>query len=62
MKPGATFDFHTHWHTCYLPVALVYNEAVCSDPTCGLKHGWMLELGILWWSLTFEVLVDPDAL
>ncbi len=62
MKPGLTVDFDTHWNTCHLLPVCTHMRAVCSDESCGAEHGWLIELGWLWWSFTFECLVDPEAL
>jgi hypothetical protein len=47
---------HFHPEMIFLLPCLSHIELRCSDPKCGTSHGWIFEIGFLYWSVIIESL------
>jgi hypothetical protein len=53
--------FETHHACCMILPALFHVEHRCDNAECGAVHGWSLELGWLYWSVTLERTYPEDG-
>jgi hypothetical protein len=48
------WSFETHRNEVKLLPVCTHIELRCGNPSCGQPHGWVLEIGWLFWSLVIE--------
>ena len=47
-------EFLTHWSCLLLLPHWSHTSIVCDDPDCGAVHGWVMQIGWLFWSVEIE--------